>query len=143
MMHEKIKFTMEEEEGKSIPFLDTSIHVKEDRTITTTVYRKKTHTNQYLNFNSNHHIRQKLRIISTLERRMETIVQEEDSKEEEKELIHNAFLANDYPVWVLDRWEEEARREPEAPSKNFYSLHKVIIREDRQNNEKIQPGCGA
>ena len=31
-MHEKINFTMEEEEASSIPFLDTRIHVQEDGT---------------------------------------------------------------------------------------------------------------
>ena len=132
-MHEKIKFTMEEEEGKSIPFLDTRIHVKEDRTIRTTVYRKKTHTNQYLNFNSNHHIRQKLGIISTLERRMETIVQEEDSKEEEKELIHNAFLANDYPVWALDRKNSGRKKQDE----NQKPLARISIPYTKSLSERI------
>ena len=58
--HQRIKFTIEYEENNQMPFLDTLICVEEDRTITTKVYRKQTHTNQYLHFKSNHHTRQKI-----------------------------------------------------------------------------------
>ena len=53
-----IKFTYEEESDNSLPFLDTLMIRKEDGT----VYRKKTHTDQYLNFMSH----QKLGVITTL-----------------------------------------------------------------------------
>ena len=69
--HERIKFTMELEVEREIPFLDTTIRVEEDGTITSRVYRKKTHTNQFLNFQSNHHLKQKVGIVSTLMKRLE------------------------------------------------------------------------
>ena len=48
-------------------------------------------------FNSNHHIGQKLGIISTLKHRIETIVTtEEDRKEEEKDM-ENAQKECSYP----------------------------------------------
>ena len=68
--HERIKFTMELEVEREIPFLDTTIRVEEDGTITSRVYRKKTHTNQFLNFQSNHHLKQKVGIVSTLMKRL-------------------------------------------------------------------------
>jgi hypothetical protein len=48
-----IQFTMEIESNNSIPFLDILV-IKKDLMLTTTVYRKPTHTGRYLNFDSNH-----------------------------------------------------------------------------------------
>ena len=47
-----IKFTYEEMNNDNIPFLDALLIRKADGTVKTTVYRKNTHTNQYLLFNS-------------------------------------------------------------------------------------------
>ena len=100
--HQRIKFTIEYEENNQMPFLDTLICVEEDRTITTKVYRKQTHTNQYLHFKSNHHTRQKIGIVSTLKKRLDLVTKEEDKKEEER-IIENAFSACGYPEWVTKR----------------------------------------
>ena len=49
-----IKFTVEKEEDMKLPVLD------EDGTLDTSVYRKKTHTDQYLNFRSEHPLHHKV-----------------------------------------------------------------------------------
>jgi hypothetical protein len=48
-----MQFTMEIESNNSIPFLDILV-IRKDSMLTTTVYRKPTHTGRYLNFDSNH-----------------------------------------------------------------------------------------
>ena len=57
--HPKTKFTMEKEENSTIPFLDTLIQRNQDGTISVKVYRKPTHTDQYLSFTSHHSTRSK------------------------------------------------------------------------------------
>ena len=49
-----IKFTMELEEEGSLPFLDTRVTRLANGELDITVYRKKTHTDRYLHFESHH-----------------------------------------------------------------------------------------
>ena len=81
-----IEFTHEEESEGSLPF--TLIIRKEDGTIKLLVYRKKTHTDQYLNFSSHHPLHQKLGVIKTLLDRCNNILtDQEDSRKEEGYII--------------------------------------------------------
>ena len=107
--HERIKFTIEYEEDRSIPFLDTKVTIEEDGSISTNVFRKKTHTNQYLDFHSNHHARQKIGIISTLMKRINIISKEED-KTIEQDTVKNAFRACGYPEWVVNKDQSQKKK---------------------------------
>ena len=55
-MHPRIRFTMEESKNRELPFLDTRVKIGEDGKVKFDVYRKPTHTDQYLQFGSNHHM---------------------------------------------------------------------------------------
>ena len=49
-----IKFTMEQEKEGSLPFLDTLLTRGKEGKINISVYRKTTHTDQYLQYSSHH-----------------------------------------------------------------------------------------
>ena len=67
---ESIKFTVEQKKEGAIPFLDVSINER----LKTSVHRKKTHTDRYLHFSSNHHPQTETGIISCLQDRAEKCV---------------------------------------------------------------------
>ena len=60
-----IVFTVEKEQDASIPFLDVKLSRINNRIITS-VYRKPTHSNRYLDFYSHHCIHNKISVIKTL-----------------------------------------------------------------------------
>ncbi|KAI8486079.1 hypothetical protein Bbelb_361790 [Branchiostoma belcheri] len=64
--------------------LDVMLIKNHDRTITTDVYRKETHTDHYLQWSSNHPVQQKLGIVKTLMHRAETLSQDRTLREVEK-----------------------------------------------------------
>ena len=49
-----IRFTMETEKDNKLAFLDTAVLREPDGRLTTSVYRKPTHTDQYLAYDSHH-----------------------------------------------------------------------------------------
>ena len=60
------KITVELEEEKRLPFLDTEITHHQDGSLSTKVYRKKTHTDKYLSFESHHQLAHKNAVGKTL-----------------------------------------------------------------------------
>ena len=70
-LRENIQFTMELEEDGKLPFLDVMVR-RQPQQLSTTVYRKPTHTDHYLNFKSNHHPRIKAGIVKCLAHRART-----------------------------------------------------------------------
>ena len=59
--------------GGSIPFLKILVAPQLGGTFTTKVYRKPTHTDQYLQWDSNHNLASKYSVINTLTHRARTI----------------------------------------------------------------------
>ena len=96
-----IKFTHEPESDGAIPFLDTLIVKKPDGTVKLLVYRKKTHTDQYLNFDSHHPTYHKLGVIRTLLNRMDSIITEEDDKLAEEKTITTYSISTVHEVYII------------------------------------------
>ena len=60
-----IQFTMEKEEDGKIAYLDVLVE-KKGTLATTSIFRKKTHTDRYMNYDSRHHARIKSSISKCL-----------------------------------------------------------------------------
>ena len=113
-----LKFTYEcEEEGK-IPFLDTLIVRKPDGSVKLLIYRKPTHTNQYLNFESAHPLYHKLGVIRTLLDRNEKVVTEAADKLVEEETIKSALKTCGYPEWSFDKVKKQMSKPKVKPKVN-------------------------
>ena len=86
-LHDQIKFTIEKETDNRLPFLDTLIKRNDDGSIYILVYRKPTHTDQYLNFHSNHQVSAKESVVSALFTRADNIISEPTDLRTENERI--------------------------------------------------------
>ena len=119
-----IQFTMEKERDGELSFLDVLVK-REGQRLGHKVYRKPTHTDRYLNSQSNHHPSQKMGVIKTLTERARTVCQPTYLRDEIAHL-KETFLANGYSEKQIRRVmratkktkTESANKEP-AKSKAF------------------------
>ena len=117
---------MEEKEDGSIPFLDTIVKPEADGTLSITVYRKPTHTDQYLQWDSHHHFSAKFSVIHTLSHRASTVCSNPELLQQEKDHLRKAVTKCKYPKWSLDKVEKRLNRSTREVS-------------DGANNQAAQP----
>ena len=99
-----IQFTVEEaKEDGSIPFLDTIITPEAHGTFTIGVYRKPTHTDLYLPWDSNHNTAAKYSVINTLSHRAHTNFLTPKLAEEELKHLEQVLGQCKYPKWTIKK----------------------------------------
>ena len=101
--HPRIQFTTEQAVGNQLAFLDTMTTIEEDRKLSFKIYRKATHTDQYLQFDSHHHIKQKTGIIQTFRKRIESIVTKESDRTAEENHVKMALRSCGHPEWTFKK----------------------------------------
>ena len=95
---EKIQFTMEDsKEDWSMPFLDTLVTPCSDGSLSTKVYRKPTHTDLYLQWDSHHTIAAKYSVVSTLHHRAKAVCSTQQLLDEEEQHLQKVLTENKYP----------------------------------------------
>ena len=98
-----IKFSSEETRTDgSVPFLDILITPNDDGSLKTSVYRKPTHTDLYLQWDSHHTIPSKYSVVGTLYHRAKTFCSNQDVLHKEEHLFQ-ALKKCKYPTWALNR----------------------------------------
>ena len=106
-----IKFTVEDnKEDGSIPFLDTIVKPEANGTLSITVYRKPTHTEQYLQWDCHHHLSAKFSVIHTLSHRAKTVCSKPELLQQVKDHLRKALTKYKYPKWALDKVEKRLNR---------------------------------
>ena len=99
-----IQFTNEDSRPDgSMPFLDILIIPNQDGSLSTTVYRKPTHTDFYLLWDSHHTVSAKYSVVRTLYHRAETICSSPLLLQQEEKHLQKALHRCKYPAWALNR----------------------------------------
>ena len=100
-----------------MPFLDTLVIPQNDGSLVTTVYRKPTHTNQYLQWDSHHAISNKYSVINTLFHRAKDLCSTKEQPEEEHTHIQKVLPSCKYPGWAINRMKKKTSA-PVKPKNN-------------------------
>jgi hypothetical protein len=121
-----IKFTFEHESDGELSFLDVLV-TRNNGSLLTNVYRKPTHTDRYLDYNSHHDKRHKVSTAQTLLDRATRLPNTEEGKQQERKRVHDTLLLNGYPQKFLQEVEkkrvmQEKVRPPEELVKEFFNL---------------------
>ena len=109
---DKIQFTMEDSRSDgSMPFLDILVTPGSDGILSTTVCRKLTHTDLYLQWDSHHIIAAKCSVVNTLPHRARAVHSNQQLLEEEDHL-QKILIENKYPMWALNRVKMKIKAPP-------------------------------
>ena len=113
---------------RTLAFLDTVTVVREDGEIRTRVFRKETHTDQYLNYNSNHPLEHNRGVINTLMHRADKVVSDAEERIKEREHIKSVLEVNGYPSWLFKQQQQISEKRSDGdPNKTNKSDRKPAI----------------
>ena len=109
-VNEQIQFTVEVEENNKLSFLDT-VTTRQNGRIRVDVFRKKTHTDKYLDFTSNHPLQHKQSVVNTLLDRADKIPSTNRGKRKERKHVINVLKDNGYPLEFIRSCENKRRHQ--------------------------------
>ena len=105
-----IQFTVENNKEDAIYFLDAIVKPENDGKLSTTVYRKPTYIDQYLQWDSHHHLSAKYSGISTLIHSTKTVCSNPELLQKEMDHLRKALTNCRYLKWALDKVEKRLTR---------------------------------
>ena len=115
-----IRLTVEDnKEDGSVPFLDTIVKPEAYGNLSITVYRKPIHTDQYLQWDSHHHLSAKFRVINTLSHWAKTVCSSPVLLQQEMDHLRKILTQCKYPKWALDKVEKRLNK---STSKVIYGV---------------------
>ncbi|XP_055681904.1 uncharacterized protein LOC129789276 [Lutzomyia longipalpis] len=97
--HPKIQYTMERESQGTIPYLDFTIHRREDGVMRTVWYSKSCASNRMLNYHSGHAPHVVMNVARNFIKRVQALTTKPDTDIERR--IHDILHLNDFPTRVV------------------------------------------
>ena len=123
-IHPSIQFTHEmENSNKCLPFLDVLLERNDDGSLSTSVYRKPSHTDRYLDFSSHHPLMHKASVVRSLFNRAKSLSSCAVRLNKENCHILNVLKANHYPKRFIDNsylTDSHKHSSEETPSKTVF-----------------------
>ena len=104
-----LQFTIELEENQRLPLLDT-ITTRSNGRVTVDIYRKPTHTDKYLHYDSHHPIQHKLSVLNTLLDRAEKIPSTNKGKRRERKHIFKVLRDNGYRSKFIKSYDKKRKQ---------------------------------
>ena len=101
-LQQNIKFTKEEESKAELAFLDTLLE-RDNGEVSILVYRKPTHTDKYLQYNSYHQISCRKSVVSSLLNRAYSIITNKDDLDKENARIKQLLKENGYWKSIISK----------------------------------------
>ena len=105
-----IQFTKEIRQNNKLPFLDINLMKEDNGIISTSVYQKKTHKDQYLHFSSHHPIAYKQAVIRALFTRASRLSSSLVQKSSEERHVATALQENGYPSILIRKHHTQSRQ---------------------------------
>ena len=90
--------TVKQEEDGTLPFLDRLLRRREDGSLDVSVYRKPTHTDRYLHFESHHPTNVKRGVVRCLHDRARRVISTQDNLQKEVDHLARVLKQNGYPA---------------------------------------------
>ena len=124
----RIQFTSEDSKPDgSIPFLDSLVMPQPDGSIKTTVFKKPTHTDMYLHWDSYHHLSAKYSVINTLRHRAKTVWSTKQLLTEEEDHLYNALSRCKYPLWAWNRTNIKKKQKKSNQGNNNTKKSYIVV----------------
>ena len=125
-----IQFTIEKESNCVLPFLDVLIECQLDGSVLTSVFRKPTHTDKYLDFQSHHPMSHKISVIRTLYSHARGLSSTMVQTVREEEHVLKVLKENGYPGCVIQRelLRSATRSATDPPYVNYisYAIARIL-----------------
>ena len=101
-LHQYIKSNIEEESNRKLAFLEILLRRNNEK-ISILVYRKPTHTDQYLHYSSQHQTSCKESVVSSLFNRAYSIITNKDDLHKENARIKQVLKENEYQESIISK----------------------------------------
>jgi len=117
------------EQNGQLPFLDLLLNRTENGGLKLQIYRKLTHTDQYLNFSSHHPTEHKLSVVRTLLEKSQCLVTETENRKQDDFNVEEALRACGYPKWTFNkvRRQTESKRDKKTRKQRDSSQRPMVV----------------